>query len=102
MEFTFTIKRVLLLLALIGVFALLGGFQNPASGIEMQHPRMGRAWLICVLMFLSGAVSTTIVDHVVGLMDRTSIRWLYIFAGVLLMGGALLWLSVLRSAAESA
>ena len=103
MELTFTLRRVLMFLGLLGIFALLGGFSNPIVPDQAyQDPRkVTKAWIYCMLLFGTGAGSATLVDHLVGLMDRVSIRWLYVFLGLLLMGSSLIWLHVLRSSLES-
>src|SRR6218665_1585148 len=102
MEFTFTWKRVLLFAGCMLVFGLLGGFSNPIPESEyFSTRRVTKAWFYCIALFTAGAGSVSLVDHVVGLMDRTNIRWLYVILGVLLMGSALIWLHVLRSAVEN-
>ncbi len=85
MEFTFTPLRIGILVALLGAFALFGGFDFP----DQAYYRMTRAWGISVLFFSLGAVCVTIVDHWVGNLDRSNLRWLYILLGALCMGGGL-------------
>lgn len=102
MELNFTLRRVLIFLGLLGIFALLGGFSNPALPDAFQDPRrVTKAWIYCMILFGVGAGSATLVDHLVGLIDRANIRWLYVILGVLLMGSSLVWLSVLRSSLEN-
>ena len=102
MELTFTVRRVLLFLACLLVFALLGNFSNPADlNAEYYNPRITKSWFYCIALFVTGAGSVSVVDHVVGLMDRTNIRFLYILLGILLMGSAFVWMHVLKSAAEN-
>jgi hypothetical protein len=92
MEFTFTPLRIGILVALLGAFALFGGFDFP----DQAHYRMTRAWGISVLFFSLGAVCISIVDHWVGNLDRSNLRWLYIVLGVLCMGGGLMNQHVLK------
>lgn len=100
MDFVFSPKRLLILLVLLGVFAALGGFSNPALNAEFHSARMTKAWFYCMILYITGAGSATVVDHWVGLIDRSNIRWLYVILGVLLMGSSLVWMHVLRSSAE--
>lgn len=101
MELNFSLSRLLLLVALLVVFGLDGGFIPPdVSPDSLLDPRrVAKAWLYCVALFVSGAVSATVVDHFVGMIDRSNIRVIYIILGVALMTGAWLWLGGLRSAA---
>jgi hypothetical protein len=99
MEFNFSFTRLLLLAALIALFAWLGGFSQPSVGRNgpFDSHRVSKAWNYCVLMFLAGAVSVSIVDHyVVGALDRTNLRLVYVLLGVVLMAGGLLWLHSLQ------
>lgn len=101
MELNFSITRILLLAALVAAFAMLGGFSPPLlpSGSALDPQRVTKAWIYCILLFLSGAVSTSIVDHFVGLMDRSSIRLVYVILGIAAMIGSVIWLRSLRGAA---
>ena len=92
MEFTFTPLRIGILVALLAGFAFVGGFDFP----DDTHARMTRAWLYSVIFFSLGAVCVTIVDHWVGNLDRSNLRWLYIVLGVLCMGGGLMNQHVLK------
>jgi len=96
MEFTFTPVRVGILLVLLVGFWLLGGFEFPGDGFA----NLRRAWLYSILMFGLGAVCATIVDHWVGNLDRSNLRWLYVLLGVLCMGGAFMYQHVLKSRME--
>lgn len=93
MEFTFTPVRAGILAVLIAGFWLLGGFDFPGDGF--YHLR--RAWMYSILLFSLGAVSATIVDHWVGNLDRSNLRWLYVSLGALCMGGSFMYQHVLKS-----
>jgi hypothetical protein len=93
MEFTFTPVRTGILVVLLAAFWLLGGFELPGDGFAYLR----RAWLYSVLLFCLGGVSATIVDHWVGNLDRSNLRWLYVVLGVLCMGGAFMYQHVLKS-----
>jgi len=100
MELNLSLPRLAILIACLGLFWLSGGFDLPGVADAAYHSpqRVSRAWLYCILMFCGGAVSVSIIDHHVGNIDRSSLRFLYILLGVLLMGGSYLWLRVLREA----
>ncbi|MDF1787457.1 MAG: hypothetical protein P1U82_16440 [Verrucomicrobiales bacterium] len=51
-----------------------------------------RAWLRLFLIFVAGGVSFSMVDHEVGLMDRTNLRFAYLLGGGVLMVASLVWL----------
>jgi hypothetical protein len=93
MEFTFTPVRTGILAILLVAFWLLGGFEFPGAGFAYLR----RAWLYSVLLFGLGSVCATIVDHWVGNLDRSNLRWLYVVMGVLCMGGAFMYQHVLNS-----
>lgn len=90
MEPAFTPLRILALIVLAVGFWALGGFEQPDARVVQ------RAWTYTIVMFLGGAVLATVVDHWVGNLDRSNLRWLYICFGVLLMGGGLMYQHVLR------
>ncbi len=102
MEINFTLRRLAVLTALIGLFWLLGGFSNPGldPGGYLDSRRITKAWTYCIILYLAGAGSATIVDHFAGNLDRSNLRLIYIILGVLLMLSSLLWLHVLREGVE--
>lgn len=92
MELKFTPIRVTILVLLIIAYAVHGGFAVPP-----EAPRhLMRMWVTTLLLFLGSAVSATVVDHWIGLMDRSNLRWFYIVLGVCGMVGALVMLHVFR------
>lgn len=92
MELKFTPIRVTILVILIIAYAVHGGFAVPP-----EAPRhLMRMWVTTLLLFLGSAVSATVVDHWIGLMDRSNLRWFYIVLGVSGMVGALVMLHVFR------
>lgn len=84
MELNFNPRRVSILVLLVVVFALLGGFSIP-EGIPA---RLMRTWAMSVLLFTASAISATVVDHWIGNLDRSNLRWFYIVIGVAGMAGA--------------
>ncbi len=96
MEFDFSLRRSLLLAVLVGAFALWGGFSAPEVS-EYHHSRhVYRAWFMCMALFVGGAVSVSIIEHTIGLMDPTNLRPAYVFIGVILMVAGVLWLRALK------
>lgn len=102
MEFNFGFGRLALLAICLGVFLALGGFSVPDAAEEsfFHSRKTQKAWFYCVVLFIGGAVSATLIDHRVGLMDPTNIRYLYILIGGILMVSAMLWLRSLKAAIE--
>lgn len=102
MEFNFSIQRLLLLVAFLAIFTTIGGFTPPSlSPDSMLDPRrVAKAWMYCVLLFISGAACASVVDHFVGTLDRSNIRLLYIIIGVALMIGSTMWIRGLQGAAH--
>jgi hypothetical protein len=84
MSINVSIGRLAQLAACIALFVTLGGFSDPAMN--------QRAWLRLFLIFVAGAVSFSMVDHEVGLMDRTNLRFAYLVGGGVLMVASLVWL----------
>ena len=78
MELNFSPLRVAVLVILMVIFALLGGFSIP----EDIPSRLMRSWSLSVLLFTLSAISATVVDHWVGNLDRSNYRWFYIVIGV--------------------
>ncbi|WP_038170522.1 hypothetical protein [Verrucomicrobium sp. BvORR106] len=100
MSFTFAPLRLLILLVCLGAFYAFGGFDVPIPPEEGYHvpAKVKQAWLRCVLMFVVGAVSVSLVDHHVGLFEPTNLRIIYVIIGLVLMIGAGLWLNALKTA----
>lgn len=104
MEFHFSIPRLLLWVAFLAFFAWLGGFTPPSLPEDslLDSHRVAKAWRYCVLLYLVGSVSASLIDHYVGNLDRSNLRLLYVLLGVALMAGSCLWLRGLRQASEQA
>ena len=86
MELTFTPLRVIVFVILLAAFALLGGFAIP----EGLPSRGVRSWGLSILLFVAGAVSATMVDHWIGNLERSNLRWFYVVIGLAGMAGATL------------
>lgn len=92
MEFTFTPLRIAILAALLAAFTFSGGFGLPQTAAA----RIMRIWIGSNIMFVTGAVLVSIVDHWVGNLDRSNLRWLYVVMGVLAMGGSMMYQHVVK------
>ena len=104
MEFNFSPTRSVFLIGLVGAFAAWGGFSTPEVDSEamiVHWRRLSKAWTYCILLFLAGAVSVSVIDHFVGTVDRSSVRLLYIIFGVILMVASIMWQRGLRQAAST-
>jgi hypothetical protein len=101
MEINFSLQRLLLLFALLALFAALGGFACPSLPPDsiLNQGRVTKAWSYCVLLFIAGAVCASLVDHFVGNIDRSNIRFLYLVIGSLLMIGSYFWIRSLHETA---
>ena len=96
MDLNFSPFRVAALVILVVGFALLGGFTIP----EDMPTRMMRAWSLSLLLFVVSAISATVVDHWIGNLDRSNLRWFYIVMGVAGMAGAVMVQHVVREGIE--
>ena len=97
MEFNFEWRRLLLLAVLMGGFAVLGGFSAPQSDEEHSSARVRKAWFYCVVLFVTGAASASVVDHYTSSMSYSNMRPAYVLLGVLLMATGLFWLKLLKN-----
>lgn len=95
MQFRPTPLRILFLLLLLAGFWWIGGFDLSAT-LPKGHPNF-RAMLYRITMFAIGAGCVTIVEHETGTVDRTSLRWLYILLGIILMVAAVTWTRALHA-----
>ena len=98
MELNLSLTRLSLFAGCIAIFWWLGGFALPATDAHGFHDthRVAKAWQYCVVLFLTGAVNVSVIDHWVGTMDRSNIRLLYILLGAGMMIGSCFWLDSLR------
>lgn len=89
MSFEFTLRRTLLLLALLIAYAAFGGLDPSAMG--------QRVWIRLTVLYILGAVAASVIDHEVGVVDRASLRFVYVLGGAALMVGTLAWLRAVAS-----
>jgi len=91
-DLKFTPLRVALLVLLLGGFWFVGGYSIP----EELPSGLFRTWALMILLFVLGAVMATVVDHWIGVLDRTNLRWFYVVVGIAAMLGAGMYLHVIR------
>jgi hypothetical protein len=96
MEFNFEWRRLLLLAAWLGGFAYFGGFSASQTDEDHSPARAGKAWFYCVVLFVTGAASASVVDHYAGTVSYSNLRPAYVLLGVLLMATGLFWLRLLK------
>ena len=99
MEFNLSPARLALFVVLLGGFAAMGGFSGPELPEQFRAVRSHQVWTYCVTMFVAGATCVSLVDHSMGTLDRTNLRFLYILLGIGLMAGGGWWLHVVKTAA---
>jgi hypothetical protein len=103
MEINLAPKRLILLAIGLIVLWLIGGFTPPegADGMVVSG-RVMKAWLYCHVGFIAGAVCVSIIDHMVGTLDRSNIRFAYVVLGILMMAGTGIALRVVEGNARAA
>lgn len=84
MELKFTPIRVGMLMALLVGYALTGGFVIPGD----LPAQALRKWVLVPLLFVAGAMGATVIDHRIGSLERSSIRWFHIVVGIAAMAVA--------------
>ena len=90
--------KFLVFVALLSGFYAFDGFDRPVIAREdYRSPRrMARAWLVTVVMFVTGAVvalwGSTISQHI----DSDIPDGLYPIIGVLLLIGGFIWMLMVR------
>lgn len=103
MQWNFSFSRVTILIIAIVAFALWGGFSPPKVPLDsfVSPRRVFDAWITATILYMTGAVCISVVDHFVGVMDRSNIRILYIITGIAVMIGAFYWIRSLKSTEPS-
>ena len=94
MSVCLTPVRIGLFVACMALFWFLGGFDPLDAGLSedyQPHQKSLRAWLMCIAAFVGGAVSVSFIEHKVGHVDPTNLRFAYILFGIALMVLGILW-----------
>ena len=92
MSLNFAPVRLIILVVAVMVFYFAGGF---------SVPEINAAWYRTAIVFGVGAIAVSLIDHRIGLMEPTNIRWLYVIVGVALMAISTWWIQALKTATES-
>ena len=90
--------KLLVFVALLGGFYAFGGFERPAVSQDdyRSSPRMVRAWLVTVIMFIAGAVLAIWGNNIAQMVDWDVPDGLYPIIGVLLLLAGLIWMLIVR------
>jgi hypothetical protein len=83
---------------LLAGFYFLGGFEMPE---RMMPAEFRKSWMMCMVLFVFGAVQVSVVDHWAGNVDRSNLRSIHVILGVIFMAVGLAWKSMLRGHLES-
>ena len=96
-----TIPGILIFLALVvGFFLWVGGPPKLSDDYDSRYAlrRVNRAWFYCAVLFVAGAGTACFGDKEYGMFPPTSLRWLFIIFGALIMLAAAAWMHSLRTA----
>ncbi|MGC4014261.1 MAG: hypothetical protein QM755_07040 [Luteolibacter sp.] len=87
MELTGNWKRWLALAVIVAAFVVSKAWVPPGP--------MPQKWALLPCFFVGGAVCATVMDHWVGNLDRSNLRWAYVFFGTLVMilGGVCMYVA---------
>ena len=90
--------KLVVFVALLGGFYAFDGFERPVVSQEdyRSSPRMARAWLITVIMFIAGAVLAVWGNDIAQMVDWDIPDGLYPIIGVLLLLGGFVWMLMVR------
>ena len=90
--------KLLVFVALLGGFYAFDGFERPAVSQDdyRSSPRMVRAWLVTVIMFIAGAVLAIWGNNIAQMVDWDVPDGLYPIIGVLLLLAGLIWMLIVR------
>src|SRR5688572_18402427 len=94
-----TAAGVIAFVLLVGAFFWWSGkmpFSDEAS--DIIRIEAGDAWFHCAALFVAGAGSACFGDKEYGMFPPTSLRWLYIVCGVLVMVGSGIWMYSMKTA----
>lgn len=89
---------VAFLVLVVAFFAWFGGPPVLQDDPSMSAPRIVRAWFYCSVLFLAGAGTACFGDKEYGMFPPTSLRWLFIVFGVVIMAVSATWMHSLTKA----
>ena len=96
-----TIPGILVFIVLVvGFFVWVGGPPKLSHDLDSRYARrrINRAWFYCAVLFVAGAGTACFGDKEYGMFPPTSLRWLFIILGALIMLAAAAWMLSVREA----
>ncbi len=94
-----TLIGVLVFLAIVvGFFWWFGGPPVLEGDSSMTERGLARSWVYCALLFVGGAGTACFGEKEYGMFPPTSLRWLFIVFGAIIMGISAAWMHSLKVA----
>jgi hypothetical protein len=94
-----TLIGILAFLVLVaGYFVWFGGPLTLPDDPSMTDRGIVRSWYYCSLLFVAGAGTACFGDKEYGMFPPTSLRWLFIFFGIVIMAVSATWMHSLKKA----
>lgn len=96
------VAKLFLFAALMGGFYALGGFERPRveQADYRSNPKMGRAWVATVVLFLAGTILAIWGNQIAEQVDWDIPTGAYPAIGVLLLLAGVLWMLMVKDAAR--
>lgn len=96
------ILKMLLFVALMGGFYAFDGFERPRveRGDYRSNPKMARAWVTTVAMFVAGAVLAVWGNQIAEQVDWDIPAGMFPTIGVMLLVAGFVWMLMVRDAAR--
>jgi hypothetical protein len=86
-----TVLRILCFVVLVSAFFAYFGFDIPERGRSVT--RIDDSWFYCAALFVVGAGCASFGDQEIGMFPPTSLRWLYVVVGVIIMAASAAWMT---------
>jgi drug/metabolite transporter (DMT)-like permease len=92
-----TIAGVVVFVVLVAAFFLwFGGPQKLPAGVRTPAKPRDQNWFYCAALFVVAAVTACFGDKEFGMFPPTSLRWLFIIVGALMMIVSALWMNSIQ------
>ena len=93
-----TVIGVIAFTVLVGAFFWwIGGMPFSDETSYAIRREAGKAWIHCAALFIAGAGTACFGDKEYGMFPPTSLRWLYILFGVLIMVVSGIWMHSMKT-----